>query len=288
MRCRAALTRIDALRTGELEPAEERAVREHLRSCSSCSASLSDLEELAGAMRKLVVAPSRSAREVVSGADSYGRVGDYWVAFSAVGVRLIARGSAEEFRAVYARRYGRALGRAPLPARLVREVEAAIAGEGIPKPHVDLADASDLERGVLVALTRIPRGEVRSYSWLARQAGRPRAVRAVASILARNHAPFLLPCHRVVPAAGGVGDYMFGSRKKRELLEREGVDVAQLEALARRGVRFIGSKTTNIFCFPTCRDARRIREENRVPFHGEAEATQRGFRPCRHCQPAAA
>ena len=97
-----------------------------------------------------------------------------------------------------------------------------------------------------------------------------------------------MPCHRVVPAGGGVGKYGYGPKMKRDLLQREGVDVDQLDALAREGVRFIGSRTTRIFCCPTCRDARRIREENRVPFHDAEEATEKGFRPCRKCQPAAA
>jgi len=75
---------------------------------------------------------------------------------------------------------------------------------------------------------------------------------------------------------------------KREMLEREGVDVERLEELAKEGVRLIGSKTTHIVCCPTCKDARRIREENVVPFHDIDEAIERGFRPCKRCQPFAA
>ncbi len=58
---------------------------------------------------------------------------------------------------------------------------------------------------------------------------------------------------------------------KREMLRREGVDVEALESLGRKGVRYIGSKTTKIVCFPTCRDAKRIREENRVPFRARTK-----------------
>jgi hypothetical protein len=100
--------------------------------------------------------------------------------------------------------------------------------------------------------------------------------------------PFLVPCHRVVPVGGGVGKYAYGSKMKRDLLQREGVDCDALDALAREHVRFIGSRTTKIFCWPTCRDARRIRENNRVPFHGAEEAEKKGFRPCQRCQPKAA
>jgi hypothetical protein len=113
-------------------------------------------------------------------------------------------------------------------------------------------------------------------------------VRAVGNILAKNFVPIVVPCHRVVPTGGGIGNYAFGSAAKRDLLRKEGVDVDSLEALEREGVRYIGSKTTKIVCFPTCKDARRIRGENRIPFRAEAEALKKGFRPCMRCQPFAA
>src|SRR5437763_592016 len=125
---------------------------------------------------------------------------------------------------------------------LTRVDEAALSGEGVGKPHVDVDDASDLESAVLRALTSIPRGEVRTYAWLAQQAGRPKAIRAVASYCAKNIVPFVVPCHRVVPSSGGVGEYAFGSKMKRELLRREGVDVDALDALAGEGVRYIGDR----------------------------------------------
>ena len=56
-------------------------------------------------------------------------------------------------------------------------------------------------------------------------------------------------------------------------------------ALARQHVRYVGSKTTHIYCFPTCRHAKRIKDENRVPIHDEAEAAAKGFRPCLVCRP---
>jgi O-6-methylguanine DNA methyltransferase len=134
-------------------------------------------------------------------------------------------------------------------------------------------------------LPKIPRGEVRTYEWVAREVGRPRAVRAVGTILGKNAVPLVVPCHRVVPTAGGVGNYAFGSAAKRNILSREGVDVEALETMARSGVRYIGSRTTKIVCFPTCRDARRIRDDNRVPFRGAEEAVEKGFRPCLRCRP---
>ena len=294
MRCRSALTRIDAMRTGELPPEERTDVHEHLQRCRSCDESVADVETLAKAVRSLAVEPPRSCRDALRGqiADSFATVetahGKVWVAFSDRGLRMIHRpASTDAFRAAYARKYGALLEEAPLPEKLRKQVVAAVEGQGVDQPLVDFEEKTELESDVLRALTRIPRGEVRTYAWVAQQVGRPKAVRAVGSICAKNVVPFVVPCHRVVPATGGVGEYAFGIPMKRELLRREGVDVDALDALARRGIRLIGSKTTKIVCFPTCKDARRIREENQVPFHAAEEATAKGFRPCRRCQPFA-
>ncbi|MGZ5445163.1 MAG: methylated-DNA--[protein]-cysteine S-methyltransferase [Thermoanaerobaculia bacterium] len=286
MQCRSVLTRVDALRTGELQAEERGAVKEHLRHCPSCDASVADVDDLARSIKSLATAPPRSCRDAL--ADSYEQVDDVWVAFSERGIRMIHRGTFEEFHAAYTARCGCTLKAGTLPDALRKQVHAALHGEGVDKPRVDWTDdLSDLERDVLGTLTRIPRGEVRTYEWVARQVGRPKAVRAVGSVCAKNTIPFVVPCHRVVPSTGGVGQYAFGPALKREMLRREGVDVDTLEDLGRKGVRYIGSKTTKIVCFPTCRDARRIREENRVPFHAADEATEKGYRPCRRCQPFA-
>jgi len=288
MRCRSVLTRVDALRTGELEPEEQSQVHEHLRTCPTCDDSLGDMNALALSVKALAVTPPRSCKEAVT--DSYELLDEVWVAFTPAGLRMILRGgTVEEFRSAYCTRYGRSLKPGTLPEALRKQVVAGLEGEGVEKPRVDWSsEQTPLEHDVLTLLTRIPRGEVRTYEWVARQIGRPRAVRAVGNILARNVVPLVVPCHRVVPASGGVGNYAFGSALKRELLKREGVDVDALETLAKKGVRYVGSRTTKIVCFPTCKDAKRIREENRVPFRAADQATEKGFRPCLRCQPFAA
>ena len=291
MQCRAALTRIDALRTRELAPIEQTAVEQHLKTCRSCNESTSDVDALVHAVKALAPAPPRSCCDDVKKAcvDSVDRVGEVWVAFSDNGIRMIADSqSLDDLRAAYAKRYGRELAAGTLPEALRKQVVAATSGAGVDAPRVDLEPSNDLEHDVLETLTRIPRGQVRTYAWVARQVGRPRAVRAVGNIIARNAVPYVVPCHRVVPSAGGVGNYIFGSEKKRAILEREGVPVDELEALAREHVRYVGSRTTHIFCFPTCKDARRIQEKNRVPFRDADEAMESGYRPCRSCQPVVA
>lgn len=82
------------------------------------------------------------------------------------------------------------------------------------------------QRQVWEALRRIPVGETRTYGAIAAEIGVPRAVRAVGSACAKNPVPIVVPCHRVVPAAGGVGNYALGPARKRELLRLEGAEVA--------------------------------------------------------------
>jgi O-6-methylguanine DNA methyltransferase len=77
---------------------------------------------------------------------------------------------------------------------------------------------------VLEAMRKVPPGEVVTYGELARRLGRPKAARAVGSACASNPALIVVPCHRVVPAGGGLGNYsaVGGAATKRLLLEREG------------------------------------------------------------------
>ncbi len=102
---------------------------------------------------------------------------------------------------------------------------------------VDLAWARDFERDVLEATRRIPYGQTRSYSWLAREARRPLAVRAAATTMARNPLWLLVPCHRVIHADGSIGSYgngAVGQARKRALLEQEGVRLASPTPRAKK------------------------------------------------------
>ena len=75
---------------------------------------------------------------------------------------------------------------------------------------------------VLSVTASIPLGETRSYKWVARRVGSPRAVRAVGQALRRNPYPVIIPCHRVIRQDGTLGGYAGGSgEKKAELLEME-------------------------------------------------------------------
>jgi AraC family transcriptional regulator of adaptative response/methylated-DNA-[protein]-cysteine methyltransferase len=85
------------------------------------------------------------------------------------------------------------------------------------------------QRRVWEALRRIPRGETRTYGEVAAAIGAPRAARAVGAACATNPVALVVPCHRVVPASGGVGNYALGPQRKRELLRLEGAAVASSE-----------------------------------------------------------
>ncbi len=220
-----------------------------------------------------------------------GPAGPIFVAFNAAGIchvlaAHVVDGDPERYAAVHRERFGR-------PARAATTkapagLEAALRTGRTRKLTFDLRGRSEFEQAVLRKALDIPRGELRPYGWVAREIGRPNAVRAVGSALGHNPVPVLIPCHRVVRADGAIGDYVFGSEMKRTLLDTEDLDVAETERLARSGVRYVGSDTTNIFCFPTCRHARRITGPHRVPFRRPEEAAGAGYRPCADCRPSEA
>jgi methylated-DNA-[protein]-cysteine S-methyltransferase len=88
--------------------------------------------------------------------------------------------------------------------------------------RVDLALLADFNRRVLHELARVPYGEVVTYGELAARAERPRAARAVGTVMNRNPLPIVLPCHRVIGANGKLTGYGGGLPRKEALLRREG------------------------------------------------------------------
>jgi len=80
---------------------------------------------------------------------------------------------------------------------------------------------TSFQEKVFKAVASIPFGQVRSYKWLAKKAGRPRAARAAASVLKKNKDLFIVPCHRVIRADGSLGEYVLGRRIKRLFLDLE-------------------------------------------------------------------
>lgn len=79
------------------------------------------------------------------------------------------------------------------------------------------------QQSVLLACAKIPKGQTRTYSELARQIGKPKAARAVANALAANPLAPQIPCHRVIRSDGKLGGYSGkgGVKTKKLLLKRE-------------------------------------------------------------------
>lgn len=87
---------------------------------------------------------------------------------------------------------------------------------------VDVGLAADFNRRVLDELARVPYGEIVTYGQLAARAERPRAARAVGTVMNRNPIPIVLPCHRVIGANGSLTGYGGGLERKEMLLRLEG------------------------------------------------------------------
>ena len=171
---------------------------------------------------------------------------------------------------------------------MLERIDAALAAGKPGRLPVDLAVVTPFQAEVLRKVAEIPKGEVRPYSWVAREVGRPKAVRAVGTAVASNPVPLIVPCHRVVRSDGHIGNYSLGGpHNKRTLLAAEGLQPDAIEAAASRGVRFLGSATTRIYCHPTCRDAKRITAKHAVELRTVQEAEAAGFRACLRCRPAA-
>jgi len=82
------------------------------------------------------------------------------------------------------------------------------------------------QRRVWVLCASIPRGQVRTYGWMAKRLGS--SARAVGQALKANPFAPRVPCHRVIAAGGMLGGYAgkLNSTKKRRMLAREGVKCA--------------------------------------------------------------
>lgn len=247
-----------------------------------------------GAIERVARArPDASARAP----DEYWRIttvlGPAYVAHNERGISAVRRAeTATAFERRFESEFRRPVRPAPdPPAALARAVQAYLEGrlsvaearEALP---FDLRTRTAFEQAVLLKTAEIPYGEVRPYSWLAREVGRPLAVRAVGSAVGRNPVPLLIPCHRVIRRDGRIGEYGLGGQlAKRTLLAAEGVAPDWLERLAREGIRYVGDASAGRCCFPTCQNARRIPDRDRIALGSDSEARALGFRACEACRP---
>jgi len=82
-------------------------------------------------------------------------------------------------------------------------------------------DGTEFQVSVLEALLDIPYGETTSYGAIAKQIGRPKAVRAVGAANGRNPIPIIVPCHRVIGSSGDLTGFGGGLDTKAALLRLE-------------------------------------------------------------------
>jgi O-6-methylguanine DNA methyltransferase len=157
-------------------------------------------------------------------------VGTFWAACNNVGITMIslAHGSSKTFETAYFKRFGVQPIHSRIPESYASALRKAAEGREPGPVPFDLSGLSEFQKKVLRILQKTPRGQVRTYKELAVLAGRPKAARAVGNTMACNPVPLLIPCHRVVPSTGGIGNYGLGVELKRELLMREGVLVDTL------------------------------------------------------------
>jgi methylated-DNA-[protein]-cysteine S-methyltransferase len=107
-------------------------------------------------------------------------------------------------------------------ARIARHLETG--REDLSGVEVDLSGLPPFHRRVLEALRDVRPGATLTYGALAKRVGSPQASRAVGAAMARNPIPVVVPCHRVVPTSGRLGNYSGagGVATKRALLALEG------------------------------------------------------------------
>ncbi|MGE0007857.1 MAG: methylated-DNA--[protein]-cysteine S-methyltransferase [Parvibaculaceae bacterium] len=156
-------------------------------------------------------------------------LGEVLVAATGKGICAIFMGSRRDRLAADLGRYFPEA-RPAREGRLADVVGSVVALIESPAKPVDLSldlQGSDFEIAVWRALRAIPPGKTLSYSGLARSmgvtGGQKGPAKAVADACAANRIAVAVPCHRILRKDGAISGYRWGARRKRALLEREGV-----------------------------------------------------------------
>ena len=155
-----------------------------------------------------------------------GRCGIAWTETGIVGVQLPEPVGAERARLLQRFPDAIELSPPPLVQRAAAGIAALLRGEApdLDSIALDMSAVAEFDRCVLEATRRIPRGTTRTYGEIAAQIGDPGAARAVGQALGRNPFPVIVPCHRVLAAAGRPGGFSAsgGVATKLRMLAIEG------------------------------------------------------------------
>jgi methylated-DNA-[protein]-cysteine S-methyltransferase len=155
-----------------------------------------------------------------------GRCGIAWGERGIVGVQLPEPAGAERARLL--RRFPDAIEAVPPPGvqQAIDRIAALLRGDSpdLDAINLDMSGVPEFDRCVLQATRRIPRGTTRTYGEIAAEIGDPGAARAVGQALGRNPFPVIVPCHRVLAAAGRPGGFSAhgGVATKLRMLAIEG------------------------------------------------------------------
>jgi len=296
-----------AAATGEAVASSASRVQSHIAGCATCRndyAHYRALETVVGDLRStLPAADAEDARRrlIERLADLRSRLVRYRVAPSPLGPILIAVTEHGVSLVEYLGRGGAA------GSRLFREagLEAEEGGADLDQFHRELGEflegrrrqldwsldlrsaRSDFQRQVMQATVAVPYGAVASYAGIARELGRPAAVRAVAQALRHNPLPIVVPCHRIIGSTGKLVGYA-GNRValKERLLGVEGVPVnARASSIERGAMYHYDPNPDHQYCLPTCGSIlRRPLGQIRLFAHRE-QATAWGLEPCLDCRP---
>lgn len=299
-----------AAATGEADAEASRAVDAHIDRCSPCREDFQQYQAIDGALGGLrIQAPAAGAvavaREKLESRllDLRSRVLAYRIFPSPFGDLLIARSEQGVALVEYLHGARRLTG-----SRLNRVVgvEAIEDGEAVEALYRELRDylegrrtrlqwpldlrlaRSDFHRAVLQATAAIPYGAVISYKRLAREVGKPEAVRAVAQALRWNPLPIVIPCHRVVGTSGALTGYAGGATaRKQKLLTVEGVPVvkARDDLQIARDAMYVLTPGDSEYCLPTCPSTETLRSGLPMLFGSRERAEAVGLAPCTTCRP---
>jgi methylated-DNA-[protein]-cysteine S-methyltransferase len=292
---------------GEATPAAVRRVGNHVTGCRPCGEAFERyqaVDEVVATLRTAIPPADETARERLLArlSDLRGRIVHYRVFRSPLG--LILLGSTEQGVSLveYLGRRGAA------GSRLFREagLEPHEDGAELERFHVELMDylagrrirldwpldlrlaRSDFHRAVLQATAGVPYGAVTSYAGIARDIGKPSAVRAVAQALRQNPVPIVVPCHRIIGSGGALVGYA-GSRVglKERLLTVEGVrtEHRRREVRVARGAMYAWNHDCREYCLPTCGDISKRPIGSVTLFASVREARTLGLSPCHDCRP---
>ena len=296
-----------ATASGEAVRSAVQRVQAHLAQCATCRNDYEHyraIETVVDDLRAtLQPAESDEARRrlIARLSDLRSRLVHYRVAPSPLGPILIAMTEHGVSLVEYLGRGGAA------SSRLFRQagVDAVEGGDELDRLHrelhefingrrtrldwsLDLRSArSDFQRQVMEATVAVPYGAVASYAGIARELGRPAAVRAVAQALRHNPLPIVVPCHRIIGSTGQLVGYA-GNRValKERLLGVEGVPLnVRAASIERSAMYHYDPNPHREYCLPTCGGiVKRPLAQVRLFAHRE-QATAAGLTPCADCRP---